>query len=82
MNKPPWAVRKGVYAAFEGTLGSVPFAGGILTAGLKLILQTHEEKRLENVLTDVTLTQEEYDDLETKDNNTRYNIVEKNLKFD
>ena len=75
MNKPLWAVRKEVYAAIESILGSVPIAGGILTPVLKLIFQTHEEKRQENMLTDLVLTQEEYDALETKDNNTRYNIV-------
>lgn len=82
MKKPPWAVRKEVYAAVEGILLSVPFAGGILTAGLKLIVQTHEGKRQENMLTDVVLTREEYDSLETTDKNTRYNIVEKNETFD
>ena len=77
MGKPPWTVRKAVYVIIETVLGIIPFVGGPLTSSLKLVLRTDEEKRQEENLTTVTMSQEEYDALEQKDEKTLYLIVPK-----
>lgn len=77
MRKPQWTVRENIYVAIEAFLSAIPVVGGPLTSFLKLVLQTDEEKRQKAILTNVTMTQEEYDALEHKDENTLYLIVPK-----
>ena len=78
MGIPRRTLSKWKYAAIEGILSSVPFAGGALTSVLKLVCRTEEEKRQEENPTIVTLTQAEYDALDPPDENTLYLIREKN----
>ena len=77
MGMPRWTVNKWKYAAIEATLSAVPLVGGALTSGLKLVLQTDEEKLREKHRPIVSTTQEEYDALDPPDENTVYFIVGK-----
>ncbi len=77
MGMPPWTIGEKTYVTIEGSLGLVPVVGGLLTSVLKLVLQTDEEKRQKENPTIVKMTQEEYNGLEHKDENTLYLIVPK-----